>query len=151
MRRLNCGNRSASALSPVRYSTAFTVRSYSVSISCSTPARASSLGTRLAYASTSERSTCASVFSTSSMMSRKIGVSANIRRSIASPRSPRTERMQLSALPTPYHPGTRCRFCVHANTHGIARRSASERVPPRRAGREPMFSSCSSSSGVAAV
>ena len=32
------------------------------------------------------------------------------------------------------------RFCIQANTHGIARRSATAE-PPRDAGREPMLSS----------
>ena len=32
------------------------------------------------------------------------------------------------------------RFCIQANTHGIARRSATA-LPPRDAGREPMLSS----------
>ncbi len=41
------------------------------------------------------------------------------------------------------------RACVHANTHGIARRSSSDSTDrPRRAGREPSASSPISSMGV---
>ena len=63
------------------------------------------------------------------------------------------------AVPTPYQLGSRCRFCVHANTHGMARRS-STRIPPspppssppgRRDGREPIVSSPSSRIGLAAT
>ena len=53
-------------------------------------------------------------------------------------------------LPTPNHPGTKCRFCDQANTQGMARRSLSERAPNRRAGREPRLRSEISSSGLAA-
>ena len=51
-------------------------------------------------------------------------------------------------LPTPYQPVTRCRFCVQANTQGIARRSPSDVACVRRAGREPKLSSDNSSSGL---
>ena len=52
-----------------------------------------------------------------------------------------------SALPAPNHDGSRIRFCVHANTHGIARRSSSRPPLRREAGREPIVSSASSSTG----
>ena len=48
-------------------------------------------------------------------------------------------RPPSSAVPAPYHDGSRIRFCVHANTHGIARsvlEPAAARV--RDAGREPI-------------
>ena len=53
------------------------------------------------------------------------------------------------AVPQPYHAGSRQRFCVHAKTQGIAR-SEPRSSPPsgRRAGREPISSSASSSTGV---
>ncbi len=54
------------------------------------------------------------------------------------------------AEPTPYQPVMMWRFCAQANTQGMARRSASERAPKRRAGREPILSSEISSSGLAA-
>ena len=53
------------------------------------------------------------------------------------------------AAPRPYHAGIKQRFCVHENTHGIARRSASVRSPRRRAGRDPIFKLSISSIGVA--
>src|SRR5439155_586523 len=84
------------------------------------------------------------------MIKRKRRDSANIRLRSASPRAPRTSRKVSSAAPTPYHPGTKCRFWVQAKTHGIARSSASVRAPNRRVGREPMLSSAISSSGLAA-
>ena len=53
--------------------------------------------------------------------------------------------------PTPNQPGTICRDWVQPNTHGMARSPA---MPPpesgRRAGREPMFSEPSCSTGVEA-
>ena len=55
------------------------------------------------------------------------------------------------AVPHPNHAGSRQRFCVHANTHGIARSASSSPSPPPRAattGREPISSSASSSTGV---
>ena len=55
-------------------------------------------------------------------------------------------------LPAPYQPGMIWRDCVHPNTHGMARRSEMPVVAPRRrAGREPMFISPSSSTGVEVV
>ena len=83
-------------------------------------------------------------------MRRKSRESANIRPSSAEPRWPRTWRKVRIPLPTPYQPGTKCRFCDQANTQGIARRSLSDWAPNRRAGREPMLSRVSSSSGLAA-
>ena len=47
-----------------------------------------------------------------------------MRRSRSSPRSLRTSRKALMPLPTPYQPESMCRFWVHANTQGMARRSA---------------------------
>jgi len=53
----------------------------------------------------------------------------------------------VSAAPAPYHDGSSTRFCVHANTHGMARRAS---TPPelRLDGREPMLSAVSSAIGV---
>jgi hypothetical protein len=74
-------------------------------------------------------------------------------RSCISPsRSPSpASRAAARPLPTPYHPGTICRDWVQPNTHGIAR---SPPVPAPdsglRDGREPRWSSESSSTGVAA-
>ena len=39
------------------------------------------------------------------------------------------------------------RFCIHANTHGIARNDSTALVPLRDGGREPMFSCESSAIG----
>jgi FAD/FMN-containing dehydrogenase len=53
-------------------------------------------------------------------------------------------------LPTPYHPGATWRVCVQPNTHGMARMPPMPPpVPGRRAGRDPMLSDASSSTGVA--
>src|SRR5437660_11105926 len=84
------------------------------------------------------------------MISRNRRKSLNIRLSSASPRLPRTSRNVARPVPNPYHPGMKWRFCVQANTQGMARRSASVRMPVRRAGREPMFRSAISSTGLAA-
>ena len=51
-------------------------------------------------------------------------------------------------LPTPYQPESMWRFWVQANTQGMARRSPSVLACVRRAGREPMLSIDSSSSGL---
>jgi hypothetical protein len=65
-----------------------------------------------------------------------------------------TSRLSPAAArpdPTPYQPGTIWRDWVQPNTHGIARRLS--RPPPesgRRAGREPMCSAPSRSTGVEA-
>ena len=60
-------------------------------------------------------------------------------------------RAARSPLPSPNQPGTTIRVCVQPNTHGIARRSSNVGAsrPGRRDGREPTFSSPSSSTGVA--
>ena len=62
-------------------------------------------------------------------------------------------RAASNPVPTPYQPGMIWRDCVHPNTHGIARRSASAAADSvaRRAGREPMFRPAISSTGVEAV
>ena len=58
-------------------------------------------------------------------------------------------RAAANPAPTPNQPGTSWRDCVQPNTQGIAR-SPSSPSPARlrRAGREPMFISASSSTGV---
>ncbi len=56
----------------------------------------------------------------------------------------------VTAVPTPYQPGSRSRFWLHENTHGIARRSARAVDALRDAGRLPMFSPAISPTGVAA-
>ena len=50
----------------------------------------------------------------------------------------------------PNQPGTPWRDCVHENTHGIARRSSSEKPALRDAGREPSGSLPTCWIGVAA-
>jgi hypothetical protein len=52
-----------------------------------------------------------------------------------------------SAVPAPYHDGSSSRFCVHANTHGIARSDSTPATPLREGGREPMLSWLSSAIG----
>jgi hypothetical protein len=52
-----------------------------------------------------------------------------------------------SASPAPYQDGSSSRFCVHANTHGIARSAAMSPTAPREGGREPRLSSDSSAMG----
>src|SRR3712207_7718414 len=37
-----------------------------------------------------------------------------------------------SAVPAPYQEGSSTRFCVHANTHGIARRASTPAATPLR-------------------
>ena len=54
-----------------------------------------------------------------------------------------------SASPTPSHPGRLNRVWVQAKIQGMARSDVSAAVFLRRAGREPMLSSPSSSTGVA--
>ena len=54
-----------------------------------------------------------------------------------------------NAVPAPYQDGSSTRFCVHANTHGIARSASTPaEIPARDGGREPMFSRPSSEIGV---
>src|SRR5436190_3880578 len=55
----------------------------------------------------------------------------------------------VGAVPSPYQAGIMQRFCVHEKTHGMARKSASDRSPRRRDGREPMGRFSISSMGVA--
>ena len=70
--------------------------------------------------------------------------------SSASPAAPRTSRKLSSALPAPNQPVIRWRFWLQPNTQGMARRSARLAAPKRRAGREPILSRTSSSTGLAA-
>ena len=61
------------------------------------------------------------------------------------------EPYAAKAAPQPYQAGRRQRFCVQANTQGIARSASSSPVAAasgREAGRDPIFSSASSSTGV---
>ena len=59
-------------------------------------------------------------------------------------------RAAARPLPTPNQPGTTCRVWVQPNTHGMARMpSMPAPWPGRRAGREPILSDASSSTGVA--
>ncbi len=88
-------------------------------------------------------------FSTSSTISRKSGWRTTISASSCSPAAPRTWRKERMALPKPYQPVIRWRFCDQAKTQGIARRSAIDLAPKRRAGREPILSIASSSTGLA--
>lgn len=69
----------------------------------------------------------------SSVLAKK-GQRACMRRAVASPWA---RKSQPRPVPAPNQPGTICRDCVHAKTQGMARRSASESCPVRRAGREP--------------
>ena len=64
---------------------------------------------------------------------RKNGQSRYISR--CSSRSP-----ECSAVPAPYQDGSSRRFCVHANTHGIARSDSTSLDLRRDGGREPMLS-----------
>ena len=50
-------------------------------------------------------------------------------------------------MPAPYQDGSSRRFCVHANTHGIARSDSTSLDLRRDGGREPMFSCESSAIG----
>ena len=90
----------------------------------------------------------ASVISTLEMKVRKKCQCSCISASTASPPA---SRAALRPEPTPNQPGTICRDWVQPNTHGMARSPA---MPPpesgRRAGREPMFSEPSCSTGVEA-
>src|SRR3954466_16359971 len=84
----------------------------------------------------------ASVISRFSTSERKNGQPRYRRRSSS-------QSAAANAVPHPYQAGSRQRFCVHANTHGIARSDARYSAPSgRREGREPMLSSASSSTGV---
>ena len=83
--------------------------------------------------------------STISMLSRvdwKNGQLAAISRS--RPRSAKA----LSAWPAPYHPGNITRACAQLNTQGMARKSSMRSDLVRDAGRDPIFSSAISVSGV---
>src|SRR5438270_8935752 len=55
------------------------------------------------------------------------------------------------ADPVPYQPGSITRDCVHASTHGMARRSEIDSVGLREVGRLPMFSDPISLTGVDAM
>ena len=91
----------------------------------------------------------ASVISRFSTSAWKNGHSAYSRRSQSS-RSPSSPKA-AKPLPQPYQAGSRQRFCVQENTHGIARSACSwpvETVSGRTAGREPISSSASSRTGV---
>ena len=72
---------------------------------------------------------------------------------ISASTSPRpASRAAASPDPTPYQPGTIWRDCVQPNTHGIARSPDSPApLSGRRAGRDPMLRSVSSSTGVDAT
>src|SRR4029079_11366317 len=85
------------------------------------------------------RSTSSNVFSTSSMMRRNRRDSLNMRRSRASPSSPRTSSRLAIAVPTPYQPVMTWRFCAQANTQGMARRSPND-FGPKRGGGAPHLS-----------
>src|SRR5665213_1687606 len=54
----------------------------------------------------------------------------------------------LAAAPKPYQPGSMTRDWDQENTHGMARRSAMRLEAVREAGREPIFRSAISLTGV---
>ncbi len=67
----------------------------------------------------------------------------SVRKNGQRPYRSRSSPMSASAnaAPQPYHAGKRQRFCVQANTHGIARSDPRNSAPSgRRDGREPMLS-----------
>src|SRR5277367_6267556 len=82
-----------------------------------------------------------STISRLSTVARKKGHASSI--SLSNPPS-----APLSACPTPYHPGNITRACAQLKTQGIARKSSMRCELERDAGREPIFSSDISVSGV---
>ena len=55
----------------------------------------------------------------------------------------------LTASPNPYQLLIKCLFWLHAKTHGIALKSDKLDAPNRLEGREPIFNSDNSSTGLA--